>query len=145
MILQSSSSNSNIQEELKVTTYKSDEENTSTNEEENIEIPEPMDIEQTDPYGKRKLELDIQKNDYPRTLNKDYETVENTTKIFSSQTENIATNEIKTEYTGESSNQQPSQTIPIPHWIDDLNKRNVAQGGIYLDLTNISISDYEKL
>ncbi|KAK5825569.1 hypothetical protein PVK06_020421 [Gossypium arboreum] len=113
-------------------------------EDENIEVPEPMDIDQTGPYGKRKLESDIQKDDYLRTLNKDFETVENTTRIFGNQTENIATNEVKTEYTGESSNQQPSQTIPIPHRIDDLNKRNVAQGGIYLDLTNISISDYEK-
>ena len=103
-----------------------------------------MDTDQTDPYGKRKLESDIQKDDYLRALNKDFETVENTTRIFGNQTENIATNEVKTEYTGESSNQQPSQTIPIPHRIDDLNKRNVAQRGIYLDLTNISISDYEK-
>ncbi|MBA0781442.1 hypothetical protein Gotri_002368 [Gossypium trilobum] len=27
---------------------------------------------------------------------------------------------------------------------DDLNKRNVAQGGIYLDLTNTPISNYKK-
>ncbi|KAK5770392.1 hypothetical protein PVK06_046542 [Gossypium arboreum] len=140
----SSSSNSDNQEDLKVASYKSDKENTSTDKEENIEILEPMDIEQIDPYGKRELESDIQKDDYLRTLNKDFETVENTTRIFGNQTENIATNEIKSEYTGESSNQQPSQTIPIPHRIDDLNKRNVAQGGIYLDFTNISISDYEK-
>ncbi|KAK5772822.1 hypothetical protein PVK06_049119 [Gossypium arboreum] len=140
----SSSSNSDNQEDLNVISYKSDEENTSTDEDENIEIPEPMDTDQIDPYGKRKLEPDIQKDDYLRALNKDFETIENTTRIFGNQTENIATNEIKTEYTGESSNQQPSQTIPIPHRIDDLNKRNVAQGGIYLDLTNISISDYEK-
>ncbi|MFQ6622077.1 hypothetical protein Gotur_002406 [Gossypium turneri] len=36
-------------EDLKVTSYKSDEENTSTDEDENIDIPEPMDTEQTDP------------------------------------------------------------------------------------------------
>ncbi|MBA0755289.1 hypothetical protein Gogos_019860 [Gossypium gossypioides] len=46
-------------EDLKVTNYKSDEENTSTNEDENIEIPEQMDIDQTDPYGKRKIESDL--------------------------------------------------------------------------------------
>ncbi|MFQ6622076.1 hypothetical protein Gotur_002406, partial [Gossypium turneri] len=50
----SSSSNSKITletnlEDLKVTSYKSDEENTSTDEDENIDIPEPMDTEQTDP------------------------------------------------------------------------------------------------
>ncbi|MBA0634030.1 hypothetical protein Godav_024485 [Gossypium davidsonii] len=28
--------------------------------------------------------------------------------------------------------------------MDDLNKRNVDQGKIYLDLTNIPIADYEK-
>ncbi|MFQ6660320.1 hypothetical protein Gotur_028897 [Gossypium turneri] len=55
----SSSSNSNNYinlEDLKVTNYKSNEENTSTDEDENIEIPEPMDTDQTDPYGKRKIE-----------------------------------------------------------------------------------------
>ncbi|KAK5825949.1 hypothetical protein PVK06_020839 [Gossypium arboreum] len=117
----SSSSNSDNQEDLKVASYKSDEENTSTNEEENIEIPKSMDTEETDPYGKRKMESDIQNDDYLRALNKDFEKVENTTRIFGTQTENIATNEIKTEYLGESSSQ------PIPHRIDDLNKRNVAQ------------------
>ncbi|KAK5842799.1 hypothetical protein PVK06_005195 [Gossypium arboreum] len=120
----SSSSNSDNQEDLKVTNYKSDKENTSTGEEENIEIPEPMDIEETDPYGKRKMESDIQNDDYLRALNKDFEKVENTIRIFGTQTENIAINEIKTKYPGESSS-QPSQ--PISYRIDDLNKRNVPK------------------
>ncbi|MBA0604559.1 hypothetical protein Godav_017210, partial [Gossypium davidsonii] len=134
----SNSDNSINLEDLKVTSYKSDEENTSTDENENIEIPEPMDIDQTDSYEKRKIESDLQNDDYLRSFNKDYEKVENTTRIFGNQTENIATNEIKSENLGESSSQ------PVPHRIDDLNKRNVAQGGIYLDLTNIPIADYEK-
>ncbi|MBA0748298.1 hypothetical protein Gogos_005139 [Gossypium gossypioides] len=44
----SSSSNSNNSinlEDLKVTSYKSEEENTSTDEDENIEIPESMDTD----------------------------------------------------------------------------------------------------
>ncbi|MFQ6631355.1 hypothetical protein Gotur_008814 [Gossypium turneri] len=97
-----------------------------------------MDTEPTDPYGKRKIESDIQTNDYLRSFNKDFEKVENTTRIFGNKTENIATNDVKLEYLGETSNQ------PIQQRIDDLNKRNVAQGGIYLDLTNSPISDYEK-
>ncbi|MBA0746599.1 hypothetical protein Gogos_009103 [Gossypium gossypioides] len=80
-----------------------------------------MDTDQTDPHGKRKIEQDLQKDDYLRSFNKDYETVENTTRILGNQTENIATNDIKSENFGESSTQ------PIPHRIDDLNKRNVAQ------------------
>ncbi|MBA0560623.1 hypothetical protein Golob_017509, partial [Gossypium lobatum] len=57
----SSSSNSELTletnlENLKVTSYKSDEENTSTDEDENIDISELMDTEQTDPYGKRKID-----------------------------------------------------------------------------------------
>ncbi|KAK5812529.1 hypothetical protein PVK06_027961 [Gossypium arboreum] len=134
----SSSSNSDNLEDLKVTSYKSDEENTSTDEEENIEIPKSMDTEETNLYGKRKIESDLHYDDYLRTFNKNFEKVESTTRIFGNQTENIATNEIKSEYPRESSSQ------PIPHRINDLNKRNVAQGGIYLDLTNIPISDYEK-
>ncbi|MFQ6632059.1 hypothetical protein Gotur_009614 [Gossypium turneri] len=97
-----------------------------------------MDIEQTDLYGKRKIELDLQKDDYLRSFNKDFEKIENTTRIFGNNTENIATNDVKPEYRGETSSQ------PIQQRIDDLNKRNVAQGGIYLDLTNIHIADYEK-
>ncbi|MBA0850536.1 hypothetical protein Goshw_000999, partial [Gossypium schwendimanii] len=57
-------------EDIKVSTYNSDEENTSP-EDENIEIPEPMDTETTDPYGKRKIESDSQTDDYLRSLNKD--------------------------------------------------------------------------
>ncbi|MFQ6634841.1 hypothetical protein Gotur_011992 [Gossypium turneri] len=79
-----------------------------------------MDTDQTDPYGKRKIESDLQKDDYMRSFNKDLEKVENTTRIFGNKTEDIATNDIKPEYTGESSTQ------PVPHRIDDLNKRNVA-------------------
>ncbi|MBA0761384.1 hypothetical protein Gotri_024038, partial [Gossypium trilobum] len=59
-------------EDIKVSTYNSDEENTSS-EEENIEIPEPMDTETTDPYGKRKIKSDSQTDDYLRSLNKDFE------------------------------------------------------------------------
>ncbi|KAH1091464.1 hypothetical protein J1N35_018721 [Gossypium stocksii] len=125
----SEDNNSIISEEINATSYNSDEENTST--EENIEIPEPMDTDNTDPYipkpkekdkkdpyGKRKIESDIQKDDYLRSFNKDNELVEKTTRIF----ETIATNDVKLENPGESSSQ------PIPYRIDDLNKRNVAQG-----------------
>ncbi|MBA0754738.1 hypothetical protein Gogos_005625, partial [Gossypium gossypioides] len=98
-----------------------------------------MDTEPIDPYGKRKIELDIQTDDYLRSYNKDFEKVENTTMIFGNKTENIATNDVKLEYPGETSNQ------PIQQRIDDLSQRNVAQGGIYLDLSNIPISDYEKI
>ncbi|MFQ6648749.1 hypothetical protein Gotur_021127, partial [Gossypium turneri] len=59
-------------EDIKVSTYNSDEEKTLS-EEKNIEIPEPMDTEPTDPYGKRKIESDSQTNDYLRTFNKDFE------------------------------------------------------------------------
>ncbi|MFQ6653139.1 hypothetical protein Gotur_024692, partial [Gossypium turneri] len=98
-----------------------------------------MDTKPTDPYGKRKIESDIQTDDYLRSYNKDFEKVENTTRIFGNKIENIATNDVKLEYRGETSNQ------PIQQRIDDLNKRNVAQGVIYLDLSNIPISDYEKI
>ncbi|MBA0769937.1 hypothetical protein Gotri_018623, partial [Gossypium trilobum] len=123
-----SSSSSNFEltletnlENLKVTSYKSDEGNTSTDEDENIDIPKLMDIEQTDPYGKRKIESDLQKDDYLRTFNKDFEKVKNTTRIFYNTIENIAINDVKPEYLGETSSQ------PIHQRIDDLNKRNVAQ------------------
>ncbi|MFQ6644084.1 hypothetical protein Gotur_018807 [Gossypium turneri] len=118
----SSSSNSNNSinlEDLKVTSHKSDEENTSTNEDENIEIPESIDTDQTDSYGKRKIESNLQNDDYLRSFNKDFEKVENTTRILGNKIENIATNEIKTENLGESSTQ------PVPHRIYNLNKRNV--------------------
>ncbi|MFQ6631351.1 hypothetical protein Gotur_008814 [Gossypium turneri] len=45
-----------------------------------------MDTEPTDPYGKRKIESDIQTNDYLRSFNKDFEKVENTTKKISGNT-----------------------------------------------------------
>ncbi|MFQ6620509.1 hypothetical protein Gotur_001122 [Gossypium turneri] len=111
-------------EDLKVTSYNSDEENTSIDEDKNIEIPESMDTDKTYLYGKRKIESDLQKDDYLRSFNKNLEKVENTTRIIGNKTEDIATNDIKPEYLRESSTQ------PIPHRIDDLNKRNVAQGGI---------------
>ncbi|MBA0626533.1 hypothetical protein Godav_004189, partial [Gossypium davidsonii] len=114
------SDNSINLEDLKVTRYKSDEENISIDEDKNIEILEPMDTDQTYPYRKRKIESDLQNDDYLRSFNKDFEKVENTTRIFGNKTENIATNEIKTENPGESSTQL------VPHKIDDLNKRNVA-------------------
>ncbi|MBA0672423.1 hypothetical protein Goklo_029638, partial [Gossypium klotzschianum] len=41
-----------------------------------------MNTDQTDPHGKRKLEPDLQKDDYLRSFNKSYEQVENTTRIF---------------------------------------------------------------
>ncbi|MFQ6653493.1 hypothetical protein Gotur_024870, partial [Gossypium turneri] len=132
----SGSNNSENTENLKATGYKSDEEKTSIDE--NLDIPAPMDIEPTDPYGKRKIYSDIQTDDYLRSYNKDFEKVENTTRIFGNKIENIATNDVKPEYPGETSNQ------PIQQRIDDLNKRNMAQGGIYLDLSNIPISNHEK-
>ncbi|MBA0854985.1 hypothetical protein Goshw_007537, partial [Gossypium schwendimanii] len=67
-------------EDIKVISQNSDEENTSS-EDENIDIPNPMDTEPTDPYGKRKIESDIQADDYLRSYNKDFEKVENTTWI----------------------------------------------------------------
>ncbi|MBA0857394.1 hypothetical protein Goshw_011981, partial [Gossypium schwendimanii] len=67
-------------EDIKVTSHNSDEENTLS-EDENIDIPKPMDTEPTDPYGKRKIESDIQTNDYLKSFNKDFEKVENTTRI----------------------------------------------------------------
>ncbi|MBA0754529.1 hypothetical protein Gogos_005488 [Gossypium gossypioides] len=117
----SNSDNSIKLKNLKVTSYKSDEENTSTDEDENIEIPEQMDTDQTDFYGKRKIESDLQNDDYLRSFNKIFKKVENTTRIFYNKIENIAINEIKPENPGESSTQ------PVPYRIDDLNKRNVAQ------------------
>ncbi|MBA0640687.1 hypothetical protein Goklo_023596 [Gossypium klotzschianum] len=48
----------------------------------NIEIPESMDTDKTYLYGKRKIESDLQKDDYLRSFNKDLEKVENTTRIF---------------------------------------------------------------
>ncbi|MFQ6635124.1 hypothetical protein Gotur_010801 [Gossypium turneri] len=101
----SNSDNSINLEDLKVTSYKSDEENTSTDVDKNIEIPEPMDNDQTDPYGKRKIESNLQNDDYLRSFNKDFDKVENTTRIFGNKTENIATNEIKTENLVDSSTQ----------------------------------------
>ncbi|MFQ6623865.1 hypothetical protein Gotur_003909, partial [Gossypium turneri] len=41
-----------------------------------------MDIVPTDPYGKRKIDSDIQTDDYLRSYNKDFEKVENTSRIF---------------------------------------------------------------
>ncbi|MFQ6624069.1 hypothetical protein Gotur_003258 [Gossypium turneri] len=41
-----------------------------------------MDIETTDPYGKRKIESDSQTDDYLRSLNKDFEIDKDTTRIF---------------------------------------------------------------
>ncbi|MBA0738169.1 hypothetical protein Gogos_011569 [Gossypium gossypioides] len=79
-----------------------------------------MDIDQTDLYGKRKIESNIQKDDYLRSFNKDFEKVKNTTRILGNKIENIATNDIKPEYLEELSTQS------IRHRIDDLNKRNVA-------------------
>ncbi|MBA0620202.1 hypothetical protein Godav_005962, partial [Gossypium davidsonii] len=58
-------------EYIKVSTYNSDEENTSS-EDENIEILEPMDTDPTDPYRKRKIESDNQTDDYLRHLNRDF-------------------------------------------------------------------------
>ncbi|MBA0608815.1 hypothetical protein Godav_020996, partial [Gossypium davidsonii] len=41
-----------------------------------------MDTETIDPYGKRKIELDSQTDDYLRSLNKDFEIDKDTTRIF---------------------------------------------------------------
>ncbi|MBA0877836.1 hypothetical protein Goshw_004950, partial [Gossypium schwendimanii] len=67
-------------EDIKVTSHNSNEENTSF-EDEKIDIPEHMDTEPTDPYGKRKIELNIQTNDYLISFNIDFEKVQNTTSI----------------------------------------------------------------
>ncbi|MFQ6622256.1 hypothetical protein Gotur_003128, partial [Gossypium turneri] len=90
------------------------------------------------PYGKRKIEPDNQTDHYLRFLNKNFEIHKDTIRIFGNKTENIATSEVKPEYPGETSNQ------PVQPRIDYLNKRNVAQRGIYLDLSNTPISNYEK-
>ncbi|MBA0553741.1 hypothetical protein Golob_012892, partial [Gossypium lobatum] len=63
--------------DIKVTSYNSDEENTSF-EDEKIGVLEPMDIEPTDPYGERKIESEIQTNDYLISFNIDFEKVQNT-------------------------------------------------------------------
>ncbi|MFQ6650064.1 hypothetical protein Gotur_022539, partial [Gossypium turneri] len=64
-------------ENIKVSTYISDEETTSSEEvDKEINISEPMDSEQTDPYRKKKIETDIQTNDY---LIKDLSKVQYTT------------------------------------------------------------------
>ncbi|MFQ6663156.1 hypothetical protein Gotur_030782 [Gossypium turneri] len=78
-------------EDIKVTSHNSDEENTSS-EDENIDIPEPMDTESTDPYGKRKIESDIQTNDYKISFNIDIEKVQNTTSILTSKIRNVTIN-----------------------------------------------------
>ncbi|MBA0856953.1 hypothetical protein Goshw_005306, partial [Gossypium schwendimanii] len=67
-------------EDIKVTSHNSDEENTSF-EDKNIDIPEAMDIEPIDPYGKKKIESDIQINDYLISFNIDIVKVQNTTSI----------------------------------------------------------------
>ncbi|MFQ6668246.1 hypothetical protein Gotur_033968, partial [Gossypium turneri] len=95
-------------EDIKVSNYNSDEENTSS-EDENIEIPEPMDTEPTDPYGQRKIESDNQTDDYLKSLNKYFEIDKDTVRIFGNKTKNIATNDVKLEYTGETSNQSIQQ------------------------------------
>ncbi|MBA0767200.1 hypothetical protein Gotri_016129, partial [Gossypium trilobum] len=68
-------------EDIKVISYNFDEENTSS-EDENIDIPEPMDTEPTDPYGNWKIESDIKTNDYLISFNIDIEKVQNTTSIL---------------------------------------------------------------
>ncbi|KAK8504901.1 hypothetical protein V6N13_056229 [Hibiscus sabdariffa] len=134
---ESSSSSSKDLEIIKTASHESsDEENTSSEVDENIEIPKHMDIDppDPDPRGKRKLYHDLFEDDKLRSFNKNIEQDKNTTRII----EDIATNEVKTEQTGESSQ-------AVPYVIDSLNKRNAAQGGVYLDLINIPISDYEKV
>ncbi|MBA0634725.1 hypothetical protein Godav_025903, partial [Gossypium davidsonii] len=41
-----------------------------------------MDTDQTDPYGKRKIESNLQNDDYLISFNKNFKKVENTTRIF---------------------------------------------------------------
>ncbi|MBA0863012.1 hypothetical protein Goshw_015538, partial [Gossypium schwendimanii] len=74
-------------EDIKVSTYNSDEETTSS-EDETIDIPEPMDTEPTDPYKK---ESDIQINDY--LINFDQNTISNLT----SKIENLIIDKLKSE------------------------------------------------
>ncbi|MBA0635509.1 hypothetical protein Godav_025672, partial [Gossypium davidsonii] len=78
-------------EDIKVTSHNSDEKNNSS-EDENIDIPEPMDTEPTDPYGKKKIESDIQTNDYLISFNIDFEKVQNTTSILTSKIKNLTIN-----------------------------------------------------
>ncbi|MBA0759777.1 hypothetical protein Gotri_022611, partial [Gossypium trilobum] len=73
----SNSDNSINLKDLKVTSYKYDEENTSTDEDKNIEILEQINTDQTDLYEKRKIELDLKNDDYLRSFIKDFENVEN--------------------------------------------------------------------
>ncbi|MFQ6620370.1 hypothetical protein Gotur_000420 [Gossypium turneri] len=86
-------------EDIKVSTCNSDGENTSS-EDENIEIPDPMDTETTDPDGKRKIELDSQTDDY---LIKDLDKDQNIgCTILTSKIENLTINNINPENTGKS-------------------------------------------
>ncbi|MFQ6653147.1 hypothetical protein Gotur_024693, partial [Gossypium turneri] len=55
-----------------------------------------MDTEPTDPYGKRKIESDIQTNDYLITFD------QNTTSILTSKIENLTINKLNPENTGKS-------------------------------------------
>ncbi|MFQ6630851.1 hypothetical protein Gotur_008515, partial [Gossypium turneri] len=103
IMLKYDDTDSNQDEDIKVSTYNSDEE-TNSSEDEKINIPEPMDTKQTDPYGKRKIESDNQTDDYLRSLNKNFEIDSNTIRIFGNNTENIATTKVKPEYPGETSN-----------------------------------------
>ncbi|MFQ6651442.1 hypothetical protein Gotur_023773 [Gossypium turneri] len=85
-------------EDIKVSTYNSDKEKTSSEEEE-IEIPKPINTETTDLYGKRKIELDIQTNDY---LIKDLGKVKNTTSMLTSKIKNLTIDEKSPKNIGES-------------------------------------------
>ncbi|MBA0626550.1 hypothetical protein Godav_004204, partial [Gossypium davidsonii] len=85
----SSSNNSINLEDIKVTSYKSDGENSSTDKDENIDIPKPMKTDQTyqDLNGKRKSDYDTLEDDYLRSFNRNCfnrncEQVENTTRMF---------------------------------------------------------------
>nr|KJB67649.1 hypothetical protein B456_010G204600 [Gossypium raimondii] len=74
-------------EDIKVSTYNSNEETTSSEEvDEEINIPELMDTEPPDPYRKRKIESDSQTDDY---LIKDISKVQYTTSMLTSNIKNF--------------------------------------------------------
>ncbi|MBA0861021.1 hypothetical protein Goshw_023541, partial [Gossypium schwendimanii] len=77
-------------EDIKVISHNSYEENTSS-EDENIDIPEPMDTEPTDPFGKRKIDSDTQTNDYLIAFD------QNKTSIVTNKIENLTINKLKPE------------------------------------------------
>ncbi|MFQ6653720.1 hypothetical protein Gotur_024971, partial [Gossypium turneri] len=88
-------------EDIKVISQNSDEENTSS-EVDNIDISDHMDTEPTDPYEKRKIESNIQTDDYLISFNIYFEEVQNTTSILTRKIENLTINKLNPENIGKS-------------------------------------------